>query len=123
MSAGLSTAAMMRAARTIFSLQQICQSAAYFAPKAPDLSKLHVPGLANVDDIDSVRASLPEVRFHVNLQVLGPEVSARGQEHLDILRCSIENGGKVGRSHLCDLTVKRVKSVRWWLYGCRISRR
>lgn len=30
-----------------------------------------LPGLANVDDVDSVRASLPEIWLHVNLQVLG----------------------------------------------------
>jgi hypothetical protein len=30
----------------------------------------NIPGLANVDNINSVRASLPEVRFHVNLEVL-----------------------------------------------------
>lgn len=28
------------------------------------------PGLANIDHIDSVRASLPQIWIHVNLQVL-----------------------------------------------------
>lgn len=74
MSAGLSTAAMIRAARTIFSLEKKCQYAAFFAPKAHQIPEMLVPGLANVDDIDSIRAGLPEVRFHVNLQVLGSEV-------------------------------------------------
>jgi hypothetical protein len=70
MSAGLSTAAMIRAARTIFSLETKCQYATFLAPKALQVPEVLVPGLANVDDIDSIRASLPEVRFHVNLEVL-----------------------------------------------------
>jgi hypothetical protein len=77
-----------------------------------------IPGLANVDDIDSIRASLPEVRFHVNLQILRSEVALASQEHLNVLGGGIENRGKVGRSHPCDLTMKRVKSVDG---GCGLS--
>jgi hypothetical protein len=44
----------------------------------------------------------------VNLQVLRSKVALSAQEHLNILRSSIENWGKVGRSHLCGLTVVEV---------------
>lgn len=33
-------------------------------------ARLHVPGLANVDDVDTVGTSLPEVRLHVNLKAI-----------------------------------------------------
>ncbi len=105
MSAGLSTAAMIRAARTIFSLEKKCQLATFFAPNASQILEMLVPGLANVDDIDSIRAGLPEVRFHVNLQVLASKVSSTGEQHLNVLRRGIEDRGKLGRSHLCGLTV------------------
>ena len=70
-SAGLSTAAIMRAARTTFSLK-------------PQFDEQHsgcahcgtvVPGLANVDHVDPIWTSLPEVRLHVNLQVLGSKMA------------------------------------------------
>ena len=69
----------------------------YASPKleSPKMSssspEFSVPGLANVDNIDSIRASLPEVWLHVNLQVLGSKVALSAQEHLNILRGSIEN--------------------------------
>jgi hypothetical protein len=74
--------------------------------------RICLPGLSNVDNIDSVRASLPEVRVHVNLQVLGSEMALSAQEHLNILRSSIEDWWEVGRSHLCGLTV--VVVVKSW---------
>lgn len=58
-----------------------------------------LPGLANVDDIDSIRASLPEVVLHVNLHVLGAQVALSCEEHLNVLRGGIENGGELRRSH------------------------
>lgn len=58
-----------------------------------------LPGLANVDDIDSVRASLPEVVLHVNLHVLGAQVALSREEHLNVLGRGIENGGELRRSH------------------------
>ena len=63
-----------------------------------------LPGLANVDNIDSIRASLPQVGFHVNLQVLGSEVALSCKEHLNVLGGRIEDRRKVGWGHLCDLT-------------------
>lgn len=58
-----------------------------------------VPGLANVDNVDSVRASLPEVRLHVHLEVLAAEVRLSCEKHLNILAGSIHAWGKVGGSH------------------------
>ena len=97
MSAGLSTAAMIRAARTIFSLNKKEHT---LIPN-PDVSveAVSVPGLANVDNIDSIWASLPEVRLHVNLDVLGAQVTLSGKQLLHVLRGSIENAWEVGRSH------------------------
>jgi len=41
----------------------------------PAAASSNAPGLANVDDVDTVRASLPEVRLHVHLEVLGTDVA------------------------------------------------
>jgi hypothetical protein len=73
----------------------------------------NVPGLANVDDIDSVGARLPQVRLHVHLEVLGSQVALGSQEHLDVLGRGIENRGEVRGSHLDDLTAW-VSNARGW---------
>jgi len=62
-----------------------------------------LPGLANVDNIDAIGARLPQVRLHVHLHVLGPEMALCGEQHLDVLRRRVENGGEVAGSHLCGL--------------------
>ena len=76
-----------------------CRSETYQNRGLPTLnctaSFLSIPGLANVNDIDSIRASLPEVRLHVDLQVLGSKVTLSCEEHLHILGGGIENRGKV----------------------------
>ena len=69
-------AAMMRAARTIF-----------------------IPGLANVQDVDTVGAGLPQVGLHVHLKVLGTKVALGSKEHLNVLRGRVENRGEVGGGH------------------------
>lgn len=61
---------------------------------------LNIPGLANVDNVDSVWASLPEVVVHVNLQVLGTEVALGSQEELDVLSGGVEAWWKLGWGHL-----------------------
>ncbi len=63
-----------------------------------------IPGLSYVDNVDAIRASLPEVRVHVNLEVLGADVALRRQEHLDVLARGVENGGKIGRRHFDKLS-------------------
>jgi hypothetical protein len=54
-----------------------------------------IPGLANIQDVDSIRASLPEVWLHVNLHVLGSQMALSCEEHLNVLRSGVENRGKV----------------------------
>jgi hypothetical protein len=66
---------------------------------------LDIPGLANVDNIDSVWASLPEVVLHVNLEVLGAQVALSCEEHLNVLGGGIENRWELSWSHLDDLIV------------------
>ena len=58
-----------------------------------------IPGLANVDDIDTVGASLPEVGLHVHLKVLGTQVALSSQEHLNVLGGRVENRGELGGGH------------------------
>lgn len=61
---------------------------------------LNIPGLANVDNVDSVRAGLPEVVVHVNLQVLGAEVALGSQQELDVLSGGVEAWWELGWGHL-----------------------
>jgi len=63
-----------------------------------------LPGLANVDDVDTIGTGLPEVVLHVNLEVLGAEVALSSQEGLNVLAGSVEEGGQVGGSHLDGLS-------------------
>jgi hypothetical protein len=63
-------------------------------------SKWYIPGLANVQDVDTVGAGLPEVGLHVHLHVLGTEVALGAQEHLNVLAGGVERGGKVLGGHL-----------------------
>jgi hypothetical protein len=59
-----------------------------------------LPGLANVQDVDTVGPGLPQVRLHVHLEVLAAEMALRSQEHLNVLLGGVEDGGEVGRSHV-----------------------
>lgn len=65
-----------------------------------DICDPNIPGLANVDNVDSVWAGLPEVVVHVNLQVLGTEVALGSQEELDVLSGGVEAWWKLGWGHL-----------------------
>jgi hypothetical protein len=56
---------------------------------------MFLPGLANIDHIDSIRTSLPQVGFHVHLQIFGSQVTLSCEEHLNVLRSGIEDGGEV----------------------------
>lgn len=71
-----------------------------------------LPGLANVDHIDTVGARLPQVRLHVHLEVLGTEMALGRQEHLDVLGRRVEDRGKVAGSHLDGLAVEAAAVVR-----------
>lgn len=108
MSAGLSMAAMIRAARIIFSLQVhvILASCCFFLSLGLSLKTAfplramsHIPGLANVQDVNTVGAKLPEVRLHVNLEVLGSQVALSRQEHLDVLGRRVESRGELRGGH------------------------
>lgn len=61
---------------------------------------LLLPGLANVDHVDSVWASLPEVWLHVDLEVLRAEVALSCEEHLNVLVGGIEACWEVVWRHL-----------------------
>ena len=58
-----------------------------------------LPGLANVDHIDTIGTGLPQVRVHVHLQVLGANVALGGQQVLNVLRGGSEAGGEVVGRH------------------------
>jgi hypothetical protein len=77
----------------------------------------NAPGLANVEDVDTVRAGLPEVRLHADLEVLGTDVALlttlveeggildgrtnlSSQEHLNVLAGGSHGGGGVGGRHV-----------------------
>lgn len=68
---------------------------------------INIPGLANVDDIDTVGASLPEVRLHVRLEVLGPEVALSCEEHLNVLGGGVEDRGELRGGHGGRLILQR----------------
>ena len=90
-SAGLSTAAIIRAARTTFSL--ISQSDQQY-PGRP-FCRREVPSLADINHVDSIWTCLPKVRLHMDLQVLGPKMALCCEQHFNILGRGIEYGGKV----------------------------
>lgn len=63
MSAGLSTAAIMRAASTTFSLSTRLGQ----RRSSPICTHWSLPSLADVDHIDAIWASLPQVWVHMDL--------------------------------------------------------
>ena len=67
----------------------------------------HSPSLADVDNVHSIRAGFPQIGLHVHLKILGPDMTLRCEQHLDVLRGGIENGRKVGRSHLEGFDLRR----------------
>ena len=60
------------------------------------------PGLANIDNINTVRSSLPQIWLHMDLEVLATKVTLCSQKIFDVLRCWIEYGWKITRSHRCN---------------------
>ena len=76
-----------------------------------------LPGLANVEDIDTVRPGLPQVRLHVHLEVLCAEMALGSEEHLNVLLGGVEDGGEVGRSHFDGLALYKLVDVR----SCRVA--
>ena len=78
------------------------------------LGRSCAPGLANVDNVDTVRASLPEVRLHVNLEVLAAEVGLSCEKHLNVLAGCVHGRGELGRGHFVGL-VEVVAG--FWAFG------
>ena len=79
---------------------------------------LRIPGLSNIDNIDPIGASLPKIRFHMNLQVLGSQMALGCEKILNILRVGIEDWGKLRGRHLYDLTwdQSQIRGLRGWCY-------
>ena len=59
------------------------------------------PGLAKINNVDTIRARLPQVRLHVDLEVLGADVTLCCEEHLNVLGGGIEYWGQICRRHDC----------------------
>ena len=49
------------------------------------------PSLPNIEDIDTVSTGLPQVRLHVNLEILVAKMALRSQEHFNVLAGGVEN--------------------------------
>lgn len=59
-----------------------------------------LPGLSNVDNVDSVLSSFEDVWSHLGVGVLGTDVGLSGQEHLDGLLVGIERGRQFRSRHI-----------------------
>ena len=69
------------------------------------------PGFANVDHVNTVWTSLPQVGFHVHLQVLAAQVTLSCKQHLNILRGSIEDWRKISWRHDCGLDIWSAQDI------------
>jgi hypothetical protein len=70
-----------------------------------------LPGLANVDHVDTVGPGLPQVGLHVHLEVLCAEMALRSQEHLNVLLAGVEDGGEVAGGHDVGLALQELDVV------------
>jgi hypothetical protein len=70
-----------------------------------------LPGLANVDHVDTVGPGLPQVGLHVHLEVLCAEVALRSEEHLNVLLAGVEDRGEVAGSHGVGLALQKLVVV------------
>jgi hypothetical protein len=77
-----------------------------------------LPGLANVDNVDTVGPGLPQVRLHVYLEVLCAEVALSSEEHLNVLLGRGEDRGQVVGSHLVGLPLQKLFGMKK-SWGCR----
>jgi hypothetical protein len=72
-----------------------------------------LPCLSDVDHVDAIRTSLPQIWLHVYLQVLRAEMALSGEEHFDILCSSIEACWEICR-HDCG-RVGTCWRIKYWL--------
>ena len=70
-----------------------------------------IPGFANVEDIDTIWTSLPEVWFHVHLQILGSQVALSCEKHFNILRRGIEDWRKISWRHGDGLDIRSSRDI------------
>lgn len=61
-----------------------------------------LPSLADIEDVETVLATTPDVLFHGVLTVAGSGVDSSGEHHLDVFLLGVEDLGKggEGRTHL-----------------------
>lgn len=62
--------------------------------------QVNLPSLANVDNVDTISTSLPEVWLHVHLEVLAANMALSSQEHLNVLSGGVEHRRQVVGGHL-----------------------
>lgn len=60
-----------------------------------------LPGLADVDNVDTIGTPLPDVVLHSLVTVLGTEVALSGKEELDVVLSSLKSLGELVGSHFC----------------------
>ena len=66
-----------------------------------------IPGLGYVDEVNAVWSCLPQVWFHMHLEVLAANMGLRSQQVLDILGGRVEDGGEVCRgTHDCEMRLE-----------------
>lgn len=73
-----------------------------------------LPGLANVDNVDTIGPGLPQVRLHVDLEVLAAEVALSSEEHLNVLLGGVEDRGEVAGSHFDGLALQKLVGWEMW---------
>ena len=59
-----------------------------------------IPSLGDIDNVNTIRPCLPQVRLHVCLEVLAADVALRGEKHFDVVRGGVKHRREVGGSHL-----------------------
>jgi hypothetical protein len=59
------------------------------------IAQVDIPGLSDVDHVNTVGAGLPQVGLHVHLEVARTEVALGSQEHLNVLGGGVENRRQV----------------------------
>ena len=56
------------------------------------------PGLSNVEDVNTVNTTTPDVIRHHRIGVTSSGVHTGAQHHLDVFLLGLEDGGEVGES-------------------------
>ena len=59
----------------------------------------HLPCFAEVDDVNAIGTRFPQVRLHMDLEILGTDVALCCEQHLNVGGGGIEYWGKVCGRH------------------------